>query len=646
MKKFKIGGLLKSFFLGKRYSELSSIDDQVRYMTMNSIFMVAIIPLVVLGVTMISTDITRAYIDFFIAFLCLLALIMIRSKIPLKVVPIFPVSVFGAYCVYLAYSGDMNLWAAIWLFAFPPIVIFLCRMTVGVIESIAAIIVTTVFLYTPFAPVDVDNEVKSRVILAYILILSLTIIYERISILKDKKEKTLQAQLLYEKNVIQIMKDNIPQGIFLMDTELKILPQYSLPLVSIFSYYEDNLAGKYFLDILSNSLETKQLQILKGYFTMVFSKSKSAKVLESANPLYEFEYKVDNQVKILATKFSLVEEEGSEPVIIGIIQDITREREFEREFQVRKEAQEMEMKNMFDVIQIDPLVFQDFIDDTETNFKYINSLLKDKTLSERQVVTKFFQNIHAIKSNAIILGLESFGNKLHSMEDDIKKILDKDEIDVGDTLKLALDLEQVMQEKDTYIKTIKKIESFKVSNKLDTVLVNAMIKAVEKTAFETNKVIELKPGQIDLRILETKLRRPIKDILFQCVRNSIFHGIEPYDERAKKSKPPKGILKFSIILVDGKADVVFSDDGRGLDWGKLKAKYLEINPGAKNIDKKVLLSSIFLPEFSTSKETTTVAGRGVGLSLVKDLVKENGGSIKVNSTESGLTLKFTFPMPK
>ena len=644
MKQSKVGGFFKSFFLGKRYSELTTIDDQIRYMTMNSIFMVATIPLVVLGITMISTDITRAFIDFFIAFLCLTALIMIRSKIPLRVVPVFPVTVFGAYCVYLAYSGDMNLWAAIWLFAFPPIVIFLCRMTVGVIESIAAIIVTTFFLYSPFAPVDVDNEIRSRVVLAYILILSLTIIYERISILKDRKEKTLQTELIHEKNIIQIMKDNMPQGIFLMDKELKILPQYSLPLVAILSYYEDNLTGKNFLDILSNSLETKQLQILKGYFDMVFYKKKSPKVLDSANPLYEFEYKADNKIKILATKFTLIEAGGTEPVIIGIIQDITREREIEREFQSRKDSQENEMKNMFDVIQIDPLVFNDFIDDTDSNFKYINSLLKDKTLTERQVVTKFFQNIHAIKSNAIILGLEVFGQKLHNMEDEIKKVLEKEEIGVDDTLKLAILLEQVMQEKDSYIKIVNKIESFKVSNKLDTVLVNTLTKAVEKTAKETKKDVDIRVGRIDLRVLETKLRKPIKDILFQCVRNSIYHGIETPEERVQKHKKRHSFLDFSIIENNGMAEVTFSDDGRGLDWKKIRDKYLKLHPAAKVVDKKVLLSAIFTPEFSTSEETTTIAGRGVGLSLVKDLVKEYGGNLKVNSTEAGLTLKFIFPI--
>jgi len=316
------------------------------------------------------------------------------------------------------------------------------------------------------------------------------------------------------------------------------------------------------------------------------------------------------------------------------------------ELQEQREAQELEMKNMFDVIQIDPLVFQDFVEDTEANFNYINGILKDRTLTESQVITKFFQNVHAMKSNALILGLETFGNKLHALEDDIKKTSAREGISVDDILTLAVKLEGIMQEKDSYLKIIKRIETFKTSNQFDSILVNSLTKAVEKTASETQKKVEIRAGQIDLRILETKLRKPIKDILFQCVRNSIYHGIETVDERIAKNKKPQGLLTLSVKEANGNAEVLFSDDGRGLDWEKIKAKYLKQNPGAEEPNRKVLLSLIFQPEFSTSDVTSKVAGRGIGLSLVKDLVKENSGSINVNSSESGLTFKFTFPIPK
>jgi hypothetical protein len=65
--------LLRTIFLGKRYSQLRDINEQVRYATMNSIFMAAIIPLIVLGLTNIGASYVRAIVNFSIALSALFA---------------------------------------------------------------------------------------------------------------------------------------------------------------------------------------------------------------------------------------------------------------------------------------------------------------------------------------------------------------------------------------------------------------------------------------------------------------------------------------------------------------------------------------------------------------------------------------------
>jgi len=414
--------IIFSIFIGKRYSKLEKINDQAKYLILNFVFIVALVPLTYLGYTLIYADRTRSLIDFSMAALLLTSIVLLRTKLPLKAVPFIIVPLFGAYTLFLLRQGTTYFWTAAWIFAFPLIAIILCQMTAGLIQSLLVLAGAIVIMYIPgiMPPgVYMNKDVRIRFVIVYSLIMSLAVIYEIISMIKDRKEEALNAELAREKDVIQTMQNNIPQGIFLMNTELSILPGYSKPLLSILSYYDSNLDGKNFLDLLQASLDVKQLQTMKGYFSMMFSKSKSAKVLETANPIAEFEYRVDDRVKTLTTKFTLIERTGDEPVIIGIIQDISKEKEFEKEMQSQREAQEMEMKNMFDVLQVDPLVFNDFIEDTDANFNYINSILKDRSLTEKQVLTKFFQNVHAIKSNALILGLETFGKQLHALEDDI-----------------------------------------------------------------------------------------------------------------------------------------------------------------------------------------------------------------------------------
>jgi len=530
-------GILRSLRAGKRRGE---INDQIGYLIINFILIIAFIPLVIAGIIMIKENPVKSVISFSMAFLCISSVILMR---------------------------------------------------------------------------------------------------------KNRKEKALKAELAYENNLIRTMQDNIQQGIFLMDRELRILPKYSKPLVSIFSYYEPDLAGKNLLDILSSSLDSKQLLTMRSYFEMIFEKSKSTRVLESVNPLSEFEYRAENRKKILSTNFYLLEKEGFENIIIGIVQDISREKELAKELQAQKEVRDREMKDMLDIIRIDPLVFQDFIEDAEDNFNYINSILKDKNLSEKQVALKFFQNIHAIKSNALILGMETFAKKLHAFEDDIRALTERD-VSHGDILTLAIKLETLMTERDHYISMVRKIEAFKNSNQVDTILVHTMNKAVEKASAEAQKKVELKAGYLDMRIMESGLRHVIKDILFQLVRNSIYHGIEPVEERIRKNKRPQGLVQFHIKNMNGKAEICFSDDGRGLDWEKIREKYMQIHPGAKKPGRKVLLSAIFLPEFTTASETGLTAGRGMGLCLVKDLIKKNHGNINLDSSDSGLAINITFPFPE
>ena len=207
MKEKKAPNILKSILFGKRYFQLTNVNDQARYMTMNVIFLFSIFPLVALGFVLMNVDAVRSITDFAIAGVCLITLLLMRTKIPLKILPIGPVTFLGIYCVFLVYTGTLSMWVAVWFFAFPLVSIFLCQMTIGVIESVAGLVFAIVFLNTPSAPVyNVDLQIKFRYITGYVLILIFTVIFERINLLKDKKEKQLGAELVHE-------RDNLKEAI-------------------------------------------------------------------------------------------------------------------------------------------------------------------------------------------------------------------------------------------------------------------------------------------------------------------------------------------------------------------------------------------------------------------------------------------------
>jgi two-component system chemotaxis sensor kinase CheA len=296
------------------------------------------------------------------------------------------------------------------------------------------------------------------------------------------------------------------------------------------------------------------------------------------------------------------------------------------------------------------LVFNDFIEDSEYEFDRVNDILKVKKLDSNQAMVEIYQSVHAIKSNALILGLEGFGKKLHALEDKIKILRDQEEIPFEDVLHITVELEHIMREKDKYRETIDRILSFRGTGsgkQSEHVLVETLTKACGKVAKDMNKQVRFVTREIDPVALEFNSRRVIKEVLTQLVRNAVVHGIEDPEERKAAGKDAEGQIHLTITIDDDKIHVRLKDDGRGLDFDKIKKQALEknlIKPEEAD-NKNSLLRALFLPGFSTVGVVSVHAGRGVGLSLVQDRLREVKGSLKVNTEPGkGTTFHVFIPM--
>jgi two-component system chemotaxis sensor kinase CheA len=148
---------------------------------------------------------------------------------------------------------------------------------------------------------------------------------------------------------------------------------------------------------------------------------------------------------------------------------------------------------------------------------------------------------------------------------------------------------------------------------------------------EAEIVIHGGETEIDKRILEQ-----MKDALMHLIRNCIDHGIEEPAERRRKGKPAKGSVTVSIgQRDDGKIEIEVSDDGQGIDIGRLRAAILRLELLPKheldNMADGSLRSFIFHSGLSTKTRVTEISGRGIGLAIVKEKVDNLGGTIAVRS---------------
>jgi two-component system chemotaxis sensor kinase CheA len=148
--------------------------------------------------------------------------------------------------------------------------------------------------------------------------------------------------------------------------------------------------------------------------------------------------------------------------------------------------------------------------------------------------------------------------------------------------------------------------------------------------------------ELDKNIIET-----LTDPLLHILRNSIDHGIETPEERAKKGKPEEGHILLKAYYSGASVHIQIHDDGKGIDVEKVKAKAIEkgIVDTNEKVSQRELYDLIFKSGFSTSDNVTDVSGRGVGMDVVKRKLAEIRGEVEIDSEVNvGTTLTVKLPL--
>ena len=644
-----------NFITSGKYFEIrdeSNIDLVVRYIIQN--FLILLGGSLLFGFAFSNYKIgnnIEAFVDFIMGLTTVAAFFILRTKASFKIPSFMTVVPFGVLCAFYFYGGGTALSGIFWSFTFPMMAIFLLGRFWGSLLSSFLWVFMFICAFLPgFSPVQFAPAYASRIVSVYALISALTLVYEQTKITKDRWVEVLTKSLKEERDTITAMKDNLRVGLFLMDRDFIIQGQYSKALEDVLVDHE--LEGKSFVEFLSSSLKEKEIETLRDYFDMVLNQSYDAQMLEDINPIHEFRFvhPVTREEKTLTTLFSALERDNGELFLLASISDITREAALKEQLVEEETKRRAEMESMFEVIHVEPKVLLDFIEDADYEFNTINRLLKDRSKSSQEVVVEIYQSIHAIKSNAVVLGLNSFAEKLHAFEEKVKELRDRDEaVEFEDILKLTFALESLMKIEDSFKEIIGKIAQFSTEHKKvgeNFVLIELLKQASIKTASVENKMVQFEAKKIDELLISGKYRRSIKEILLQLVRNSIVHGIESPEHRLEIGKEKEGLIRLKTERKENSLLVVLSDNGSGIDYDKIAQRAVANNliPESLSNDKKVLTNLLFSPGFSTASKADYNAGRGVGLHLVKERLKEIGGTLKLKS-ENGKGTLFAITIP-
>ena len=141
--------------------------------------------------------------------------------------------------------------------------------------------------------------------------------------------------------------------------------------------------------------------------------------------------------------------------------------------------------------------------------------------------------------------------------------------------------------------------------------------------------------------LPNEIWAPFWGAFVHVVRNAVDHGIESPAERTTAGKAEPAELLLSCRLVEGECIVEVVDNGRGIDWERVREKAKQ--QGLAHQTRDDLVNALFADGFSTRDEASDTSGRGIGLSAVRAACFALGGRIELTSEPgAGTTMRFCF----
>lgn len=222
-------------------------------------------------------------------------------------------------------------------------------------------------------------------------------------------------------------------------------------------------------------------------------------------------------------------------------------------------------------------------------------------------------------------------NDVATVQRTLQRALDSTEDELATQARLTRDLQ------DDLLRT-RMVEFESLSDRL--------YRVVRQAAKETGKQVRLDIVGGSIEIDRGVLDR-MTGAFEHLLRNSVTHGIEAPDARSGAGKDATGTIVVSLTQEGNEVGVEFRDDGRGLDLQRIRAKGVAmglIAPDAAPSDAEAA-NLIFAPGFTTAESVTELAGRGIGMDVVRSEVNAMGGRIETaNEPGRGASFKLVLPL--
>ena len=177
-------------------------------------------------------------------------------------------------------------------------------------------------------------------------------------------------------------------------------------------------------------------------------------------------------------------------------------------------------------------------------------------------------------------------------------------------------------------------------------IVSRLQRSVRQSARLTGKSVDLNIDGGET-LVDNDMIAKLVDPLMHIMRNAVDHGIESAAQRQTLGKAQQGHIQVSFIRERGTLLVRCQDDGGGLDVARVRQKAIDrglIQP-SDSLSESAIVELILQPGFSTRDATNQMSGRGIGLDVVAQLVRDLKGELEIQHVAGvGTTFLLTLPL--
>lgn len=380
--------------------------------------------------------------------------------------------------------------------------------------------------------------------------------------------------------------------------------------------------------------------------------------------------------------------------IMVMVVDETESRRVERIVQAERARHENEVKTIVGLVNNPTEMLSDYLDDTRNRLEWMDLTVEDMVESakraregypvapafepEPEILSRLFRDLHTIKGNSATYGFESLSNIAHQAEDLLEALHPPLEQRASATLaqlgaklaelqtafQLVLDTRQRLQSA-TGEQNMVRIPSRRLDALKDAVasirsaipkevaspltecvrhltdlsanqLLEKYRKMVSRVADRLGKTVQLVVVPADLELEPTFFSR-FDEALVHVLRNAVDHGIESIETRKASGKPPAGCITVQVERTEKETIVQVSDDGGGIRVEEVVRKAIArdsiTEEEADGMTREEKLDLIFGSGISTAGEVSDLSGRGVGMSAVRDCMRDLSGTVTLTSEE-------------